>query len=438
MKQISILIVEDDDAALYGYKRFFTKNNFEITSVKSLKAAKDAVANFTFDIVLLDLKLSDGDAIGWIPEYKKSNPGTPIIVITANSDITVAVKAIKFGAENFLLKPVEMNGLKIVIEKCLEIESLRKRDLVSQRVATKVNSFFGSNPLTIQTLEYASIAASSQTVVLLLGETGTGKGLLAKWIHDHSERKDKPFVEVNCSSLKGELLRSELFGHARGAFTSAIKDKEGLLEVADGGTLFLDEIGEMDIDVQALLLKTIEEKSFRRLGENAVRKSDFRLLCATNRDLLDNKQIAFRKDLYYRICVFPIHLPELRAKKDEIPGLCDYMLKSMSYTHESIDSSILNALMHYSWPGNARELRNMLERALMLAQGKPLTLNHFPGLTSKDAVSSNSSKSHKLRDIESAHISLVIDEYDGNMIKASEALGLCVSSLYRRIGKKVK
>jgi len=436
MKRIRLLVVDDDDSVQYGYERYFTHNDFDISCVKSLSAAKAAVSNSNFDVVLLDLRLPDGNSIGWIPEFKLSNPGTQIIVITGNSEISVAVQAIKSGADNFLTKPVDMAGLKVIIDKCLEKESLRKRDLAHQRIAKKNALYFGNSSLTVKTLEYARIAASSSNVVLLLGETGTGKGLLARWIHDHSDRSGQPFVEVNCSSLKGELLRSELFGHSRGAFTSAVKDKEGLLEVADGGTLFLDEIGEMDIDVQALLLKTIEEKSFRRLGENAVRESDFRLLCATNRNLLDNSAVQFRRDLYYRICVFPITLSGLRDKLEELPALCEYMLGDMGYQYLPLDNLILQALMNYSWPGNARELRNMLERALMLAQNNKLNINHFPGLSSEISACNMADKSRKLYDIEIEHIRLVIDEYKGNMYKAGEALGLSVSSLYRRLGKK--
>jgi len=438
VKPINILIVEDDEASFQYYNEHFTYSEFQLTSAKTLSEAKTAVAKSSFDIVLLDTRLSDGNSTEWIPEFNTSNPGTPIIIITGLSDISFAVKAIKNGAENYLLKPIDIPALKIIIEKCLAKELLRKRNIVHDRIVSRNKSHYGNSVQTKEMLEYAHIASMSQNVILLLGETGTGKGLLARWIHDHSKQANKPFIEINCSSLKGELLRSELFGHTRGAFTSAIKDKEGLLEVADGGTLFLDEIGEMDLDVQALLLKTIEEKSFRRLGENAVRKSDFRLLCATNQDLLDDKAIRFRRDLYYRICVFPIEIAPLRKKVDEIPWLCEQMLNDMGYAHMPIDTAIYRALCGYSWPGNIRELKNMIERALMLAQEKKLLISHFPGLVTKEPNELITTKSNKLADIESSHIEHVIDMCNGNMLQASETLGLCVSSLYRRLGKKPK
>ena len=435
MKTPRLLLVEDDDAALYGYKRYFSNSGYETKYARNLNDAKTSLSAERFDAIILDLKLPDGLSGDWIPELKNKHPCMPIIVITGIGDIPTAVKAIKDGAENFLTKPVEISGLKAILDRCLEWGALRRRDIVQQRLIKQDFPYFGDNPATTEILAHAKIAAASNNVVLLLGETGTGKGLLARWIHDHSDRAPGPFVEVNCSSLKGELLRSELFGHVRGAFTSAVKDKEGLLEVADDGTLFLDEIGDMDIDVQAHLLKTIEEKSFRRLGENSTRRSDFRLICATNRDLLENESGRFRRDLYYRICVFPITLPGLRDKTDELPGLCEHMLKGLGYERFPIGDDLMRMLQEYSWPGNARELRNMLERALMLAQGEALVPRHFPGLTAELPSRLTIANSRKLDDAEDAHILRVIQEFKGDMHKASEALGLCVSSLYRRLGR---
>ena len=295
MRAIKLLLIEDDESALFGYERYLAKTGYMTTSATTLKEAKNIVLIERFDAILLDLKLPDGDSIEWIPELKTAHPNTPVIVITGTSDIPTAVTAIKNGAENFLTKPIEMENLKLALEKCIELGELRRRTSIQQRLTKNDLPYIGNSAAINECLEYAKVAAANSTVVLLLGETGTGKGVLARWIHNQSEREHEPFVELNCSSLRGELLRSELFGHARGSFTSAIKDKEGLIEVADGGTLFLDEIGDMDIEVQAQLLKTIEEKSFRRVGENQVRRSDFRLLCATNRDLLKETETVSGK-----------------------------------------------------------------------------------------------------------------------------------------------
>jgi DNA-binding NtrC family response regulator len=425
-----LLLVDADKSAQYGYKRYFANNEYKTTYAGTLKETRDILSSEQFDAMLLDLRLPDGDSLEWIPELRISNPGMPIVVITGVSDIPTAVKAIKYGAENFLTKPVVMDDLKVILERCIELRSVRKRDQISQRLNNQNSPYFGKSKATTSILRQAKIAASSDTVVLLLGETGTGKGMLARWIHDNSERKSEAFIEVNCSSLKGELLRSELFGHARGAFTSAFSAKEGLIELAGGGTLLLDEIGDMSAEVQAQLLKTIEEKSFRRLGENSVRKSDFRLICATNRDLKTETK-EFRRDLYFRICTFPIKLPPLRQREEEIPGQTEYFLTNSGYAHFPLDAEVLRLLAAYPWPGNTRELKNVLERALLLAQGEPLAPLHFPDLFLESADES----SQKLNSVEDAHILHTLELFNGNKIKTCKALGLSISSLYRRLAQ---
>jgi DNA-binding NtrC family response regulator len=351
-------------------------------------------------------------------------------------DVPTAVQATKNGAENFLTKPVEMPELRAALDKCLEIELLRKRDLVQQRLDKKFQPHFGGSPAVTTLLEYANVAAANETVILLQGETGTGKGVLARWIHERSERRAEAFVELNCSALRGDLLRSELFGHVKGSFTSSIKDKEGLVEIADGGTLFLDEIGDMDIDVQAQLLKTIEERSFRRIGENRLRHSDFRLICATNRDLLsETEKAAFRKDLYYRICVFPIHLPSLRERHDDICGFAEHFLRGFGYSHFPLGPDVVEVLKGYPWPGNVRELKNMLERATLLSQNKPLTRAHFPGLTVSTHGAPEPDTSLTLAEMERRHIEEVLRQCGGDKNRACKALGISLSALYRRLEK---
>ena len=430
--------MEDDEASSFAYKRFLANAGFETRMSMTIQDASRVVEAESFDAVLLDLKLPDGNALQWLPRFKKIHPHTPVIVITGMNDIPTAVQATKNGAENFLTKPVEMQELLATINKCLEFEMLRKRELVQQRLATKEEPFFGLSGAMADLMENAKIAAANDSVILLLGETGVGKGVLARWIHNNSQRQSEAFVELNCSSLKGELLRSELFGHVKGSFTSAIKDREGLIEVADGGTLFLDEIGDMDAEVQAQLLKTIEEKSFRRIGENFLRKSDFRLICATNRDLpKEIEERRFRKDLYYRICVFPISIPPLLKRVEDIPGLAEHFLSGFGYTEFPLNADIITLLKSYSWPGNIRELRNMLERALLLARGDTLSVRHFPGLEVipfPPALLSDHRDLNTLHsDIENVHILNVIKKYKGDKLKASKALGISLSSLYRRI-----
>jgi DNA-binding NtrC family response regulator len=439
MRNSKLLLVEDDQAALFGYERFLAKSGYTTKSVTCLSDAKKTLLSERFDAVVLDLKLPDGNSMEWLPDLKSEYPTLPVIVITGTSDIPTAVKATKNGAEDFLTKPVEMDDLAASLRKSLEIGTLRKQAFVQSRLVKPDSSFFGSSKAVSEILEHATVAAANDTVVLLLGETGTGKGVLARWIHDQSERKTEAFVEVNCSSLRGELLRSELFGHVKGSFTSSIKDREGLIEVADGGTLFLDEIGDMDVEVQAQLLKTIEERSFRRIGENHLRHSDFRLICATNRDLLkETEKGTFRSDLYYRVCVFPIRMPSLRERRDDIPGLCEHLLTTFDYTHLPLSKDVINLLTEYGWPGNIRELRNMLERASLLARGQEISPAHFPGLSIGPAVQPHDDADPLLVNIdemEQAHIKKVLERCGGDKYKASDILGISLSSLYRKLTK---
>jgi DNA-binding NtrC family response regulator len=435
-KKPRLLVVEDDEASCFAYERFLVNAGFEAKMSMTLAEASRIVEAESFDAVILDLRLPDGNSLQWLPRLKKIHPHTPVIVITGMNDIPTAVQATKNGAENFLTKPIEMPELRATLNKCLELEILRKRQMIQQRLAKIEEPFFGLSESMTNLMEYAHVAADNDSVILLLGETGVGKGVLARWIHNNSQRKSEAFVELNCSSLKGELLRSELFGHVKGSFTSAIRDREGLIEVADGGTLFLDEIGDMDAEVQAQLLKTIEEKSFRRIGENLLRKSDFRLICATNRDLLkETEDRRFRKDLYYRICVFPISIPALQKRVEDIPGLAEHLLSGFGYTEFPLGADVITLLKSYPWPGNVRELRNMLERALLLAHGNPLSTRYFPGLepiSSSPALPDYQDLS-TLADIENAHIANMLKKFEGDKLKTSKALGISLSSLYRKI-----
>ncbi|MFW6254002.1 MAG: sigma-54-dependent transcriptional regulator [Chitinivibrionales bacterium] len=441
MKKPKLLIVEDNEASLFGYTRYLTKEGYAVQSAISLKEAREAMQSEVFDVVLLDLGLPDGNGLDWIEELRMQHESVAIIVITGLSDVPTAVKSMRLGADNYLTKPVNMDDLNIAIQKSLEIEQLRKRNSVHQRLAQQGEPYFGKSEAIATVMNFAEVAASNNTVVLLHGETGTGKGVLARWIHGHSDRRSEAFVELNCSSLKGELLRSELFGHAKGAFTSAIKDRAGLIEAADGGTLFLDEIGDMDLDVQAQLLKTIEERSYRRIGENKLRSSDFRLVCATNRDLTKaTNDGEFRKDLYYRICVFPIHIPPLRERPEELEDLGEHLLASFAYDSFPLKPEVVELLKEYDWPGNIRELKNMLERALLLAQGRELQPEHFPGLVpsakiAQPTIETGNQQVWSLDDIERSHIIKALKHFQGDKYKTSSALGISLASLYRKLGK---
>jgi DNA-binding NtrC family response regulator len=303
--------------------------------------------------------------------------------------------------------------------------------------------YFGLSPA-IETVKWnVNAAAAAHCAVLLRGETGTGKGMAARWIHDHSQRRDKPFVDINCAGLKGGLLKSELFGHARGSFTGALNDRPGLIEQADGGTLFLDEIGDMDIEVQCLLLKAVEEKCYRRVGENKPRSSDFRLICATNRNLRQAMDDGtFRPDLFHRINTLIVKIPPLRERKEDIAGLLTRILESMGYKHPPPSDDVVKALEVYGWPGNVRELRNAAERAMVFARGEKLRPEHFMGLYEKMADNSEAAATNQqeeavwdIYELEKRHILRALDHFHGDKTKTSGALGISTSSLYRKLDK---
>lgn len=437
----SILLIDDDEGIQFAFTRFLTNEGYDARAVGTLDDARQVLLARYFDAVLLDMNLPDGNGLHFVEELRKNNPTIAIVVITAFGDISIAVEAMQAGADNFLPKPVNMQELDVFLKKSLELGNLRQKELTSRRLGKKNRCYIGQN-VTMQNVEkLALLAAGKEAPVLILGETGTGKGLLAQTIHENSPRRNKSFVEVNCSGLKDEMLANELFGHHRGAYTSAVDDQKGLLEVADGGTLFLDEIASMNLNVQAQLLKVIEEKRFRRLGETKIRRSEFRLLCASNKDLEEAvKAGEFRDDLFFRINVFPIHLPPLREIPDNIPGLVTFILETHNAPHPNVSLEVMQFLSGYRWPGNIRELRNVLERALLLADEAPLTLSHFPGLQAT-AVSlpprfdREPTGIKNLETFEDDYIRSVLVHFNNDTVKAAEALGISRASLYRRLKK---
>src|SRR5512137_254348 len=383
----NILMVDDEPAVLFGYARYFAKAGYETADAGTLAEARRSVTARRFDAVLLDLNLPDGNGLEWIRSLREEQPEIAIIVITGQGDVPTAVEAMRLGADNFLVKPVDMEGLLAYLRKSLELSALRRSDRLTQRLKKQdEDPCFGTSTAMQKVREAIALMAENDSPVLLMGETGTGKGVCARWIHRNSGRKAGPLLDLNCSTLQGDLLASELFGHAKGAFTSAHQSKQGLIEVADGGTLFLDEIGDMDLPVQAQLLKVIEEKTYRRLGETNNRQSDFRLICATNRDLGEEvKKGRFRSDLYFRINLFPIHLPPLRERPGDIPELAAHFLARPGYAPEAVPAAVMDLLRSYAWPGNVRELRNVIERAVLLARGGALAPEHFLDIGASDS-----------------------------------------------------
>ncbi len=432
----SLLIVDDDESFGLAARRYFEKAGFTVASVGTLAAGHEALERHRVQVLLLDLNLPDGSGLDWIPALREENPKLAIVVVTGAGDVPTAVEAMRRGADHFVTKPVRFEDLLVFLGKAMEVGSLRQREAVHRRLSSRPDLVLGTSADAVDVLKLAEVAAAGESPVLLLGETGTGKGILARWLHHRSPRSAEAFVEVNCSGLRGELLASELFGHAKGAFTSADQTRQGLLEVAHGGTLFLDEIGDMEIGVQAQFLKCVEEKRYRRLGETAMRSSDFRLLCATNRDLaVDVRDGRFRRDLYYRINVFPIRLPPLRERPGDIPVMAEHVLASLGKPGLRLSGDVLSALSCYDWPGNVRELRNVLERALLLSGGEPITVDHLSGLARPPRPREAAPLGRRTRGPTPADLREALDRAGGDKLAAAATLGISRATFYRPLRK---
>lgn len=433
MKPI-VLLVEDNAATRFGFVRYFSKEGYEIIEAANITEASAALAARRFEIIILDINLPDGNGIDLIGAVRENDPCIPIIVITGEGDIPLAVEAMRRGADNFLTKPVDNAALAMFMRKTLEIGFLKKQHSSRKRLEKKDTIFIGKNRAMLEMQELAQAAATSDIPVLITGETGTGKGVLARWIHQQGLRASNECVELNCSGLHGEMLSREIFGNVRGAFTSADQDRKGLLDIADRGTLFLDEIGDMSIDVQAQFLKLLEDKSYRRLGDVKLLRSNFRLICATHHELdslVGSGQ--FRQDLMYRINMMRIYIPPLRERMDDLPELVAYLMQSLNSSASVISDDVMKTLLGYHWPGNIRELRNVLERALLLTpHGSTLRQTHFANL----AVNNHRSAAMQpltVRDVEENHIKRVLSQMDGNIEKTAKSLNISRATLYRKL-----
>jgi DNA-binding NtrC family response regulator len=432
MKQ-RILIIDDDPLVRDAIGAHLTEVGFSVHTASTLAEARKAVTTQSFEAVIIDQLLPDGSGIDLVRELRAISPDMAIVVITGAADVPLAVAAMQEGADTFLPKPIRFDGLLVFLRKSLEVRSLRRISGSHRRLEKRSAFIFGKSPEMDTVEELARLAVENESPVLITGETGVGKGMLARWIHENSKRGAGSFVEVNCSGLRGELLSSELFGHCKGAFTSAVQDRQGLLDVADGGTLFLDEIGDMDGTVQAQFLKVIEEKSYRRLGEVRVRRSDFRLICATNKDLLhEASRGGFRKDLLYRIQVMPITIPPLRDRPEDIAQLALHLLDALNYSFQGLDGDVISLLRSYAWPGNVRELRNVLERALMLARGSALTSRFLPNLRASGPTAL-AEPSLGLNGLEMASIRAALQRSKGDVNKAAKELGISRATIYRKL-----
>lgn len=432
-----VLVVDDENNIRSLLHSFLESKGYEVAEAESSRAAQALVPDFHPDVALVDYALPDANALELLRRLKDIQPGMPVVILTGHASIELAVRAIKQGAENFVAKPVHLASLAATLEKAIA-EGQKTPVSSSGHGKSRLeipDPFVGSSRLIRDLAEQAHKVAQSQSPVLIQGATGTGKGILARWLHAQSARAGEPFVDLNCAGLSRDFLETELFGHERGAFTGAVTAKSGLFEIADKGTIFLDEIGDVDPQVQPKLLKVLEEKRFRRLGDVRDREVDVRFIAATHEDLgMLVQEKRFRSDLYFRINTIRMTVPPLSQRREDIPALADRLLTLLALTMHSPQTSLtppaLKMLQEYSWPGNVRELRNVLERALVLGAGRSIGPEH---LSFEEDRSAPEAGSMTLTDLERLHIERVLREERGRVQAAARRLGIGRSSLYKKI-----
>lgn len=381
---ITVLIVDDEENARQNIGEYLTPLGYEIIGVPTLNEARSCLNRGDGDVVLLDVTLPDGYGPTLLYETSSLPLRPPIIIITAHGDIDMAVDAMKNGAHDFLTKPIQLSQLENSIQRACEIIQMR-RELAHLRQSQKqsVNFVAGGSSAMQSVLSQAIKAAQAQVSVLITGETGTGKDILARYIHSNGPRSNKPYIPINCAAIQTTVLESELFGYEAGAFTGAERRKHGLMEVADGGILFLDEISSMPLDIQAKLLRAIEEHAFRRVGGTNMIQVDVQVLAASNRNLKEMiSEGDFRQDLYFRLKVVDLHLPNLRDRKADIPELVGFFIREnnpkLGVNIEDITPRAMQAMIEYDWPGNIRELSHAIERAMLFCEGRALDLPDLP------------------------------------------------------------
>ena len=437
-----VLVVDDEESIRFGLTRLLHQAGYECITAGSAAEGFQAFTMHSPAVVLLDYKLPDTEGLDFMLKLKETDPYVSIIMMTAYGTIETAVSALKSGAENFLTKPIDPDGLLVLLKKTLEINEIKRRsDYLKIQQEKAADYYIGKSEKLKRVNDFVRILSQNDSTVLILGETGTGKGLYARQIHNLSGRADHNFVELNCAGLTRDLMESELFGYDKGAFTGAVGSKPGLFELANGGTLFLDEIGEMDINVQAKLLKVIEDKRFRRLGGIQEKVVDFRVIAASNRNLAKEvKSKNFREDLYYRLNVMSVTIPPLRELAEDIVPLAEYFLHAIGAKQgkkiAGFSPDAQEVLRNCPWPGNIRELSNLIERSVILCPGPMIQVSDL-GMSNntRSAVprTSGETKLSSLEEMEKEHIRKVVAASGRNLSRAAETLGITRSTLYSKL-----
>jgi DNA-binding NtrC family response regulator len=438
MLKSRLLIVDDEAGTRLGVRTYLEAYGYDVEEADTLAGAMERLRTQVPDLALVDYALPDGTALDLLRDIKLAGIDVPVVVLTGFGSIELAVSAVKEGAEQFLTKPIELASLALVVDRVIEHQQNSRRVLATHsRLAPGEDTVFnGRSAAAMALARDARTAAKCDAPILIEGETGTGKGRLANWIHTASPRSGASFIDLNCAGLPRDLLESELFGHEKGAFTGAIASKPGLVEAAHRGTMFLDEIGDTDLTIQPKLLKIVEEKRFRRLGDVGERRVDVRFVAASNKSLAQLvDQGQFREDLFYRINTLVLRLPPLRHRKEDIPNLAQQILQQLALEIRQpvpqLDANTMDALVAHSWPGNIRELRNVLERAMLVATSPVLRPSD---LRLNAAVRRPASATlGTLKETEWLHIQRVLEEEKGSVGRAAKRLGVPRSSLYQKL-----
>ncbi len=437
-----VLIIDDEKQILNLLSRIIGLEGYEVFQATCCKAGLKQLEQVSPEVVLCDVRLPDGSGVELVAELKKLRPLSEVILLTAHGNIPDGVQAIKNGAFDYITKGDDNNKILPLIAKATEKATAAYNQFKASKSPVgqqySFHTIVGKSPAIQDAMALARKVAQTDVPVLLTGETGTGKEVFAQSIHQDSSRQGKAFVAINCSSFSRDLLESEMFGHKAGAFTGALKETKGLFEEANNGTIFLDEIGEMAFDLQAKLLRILETGEFIKIGDTRPIKVNVRIIAATNRDL--SKEIAeghFREDLFYRLSVFQIHLPPLRERIEDIPlhikSFVDSLSAKMGKIIQTISPEYINILKQHVWKGNVRELRNVVERSLIIADGNTLTPESLPLNLHPEMANSGSYSGFDLSGVEKMHIQKVLKYTNGNKTETSRLLGIGLTTLYRKI-----
>ncbi len=439
-----ILVVDDDVNQADSLAILLRREGFQAHSVYHADQALSFLRRREADLVMTDLKLGEPDGVWLTEQIQRRHPETVVLIITAYGTIESAVRAVKCGAFDYILKPLRPEAIRLTLERALEWGAMRRKVRELENRLQEKNGercYLGNSPPVLRMLQLVERVAVSDSAVLIYGESGTGKELIAQMIHAKSKRRDRPFVIVNCGALPETLQESELFGHVRGAFTGASAEKKGLLEEADGGTLFLDEVGELSPPAQVKLLRFLENGESRKVGDTKTVRLDVRVLAATNRDLDEAvNEGNFRADLYYRLNVIPIYAPPLREMREDIPLIACRFLEEfavrMGRRTPRLSEECLRRFWEHSWPGNVRELRNLIERAVVVDQDGVITAADLPDplrSAGGDLIETGLKEKLPLREIERRYILSMLDECRGNRRKTWEILGITKATLWRKL-----